>query len=415
AEAINNRGIILYELGRLDEALASYDEAIALKPDYAEAFCNRGVILYDCNHLEKALASYDKAIALNSDFAEAFANRGVTFKELMRFDEALASYDKAIALKPDFAEAFNNRANALKELKHLDEALANYDKAVALKRDYADGYKNRAHCKLLLGYYQEGWADYEWRWQAEEVSSKRPDIKVPTWSGENLLGRHLLVFAEQGLGDVIQFVRYLPLIAERKCKLTFLVSAKLIRLLQPSLQGIELISEVGDDHSFDFQIALMSLPHRFNTELNSIPNKVPYLRAEPELESRWQALIGGRGFRIGIAWKGNPSGAIDKGRSIPLEQFLPLSHVPGVRLVRLQKHAGLDQFASLPEDVRIETLENFDNGPDAFIDTAAVMKSLDLIITSDTAIAHLAGALARPTWVALKQVPDWRWLLDRED
>ena len=166
----------------------------------------------------------------------------------------------------------------------------------------------------------------------------------------------------------------------------------------------------------DFQVALMSLPHQFNTELSSIPNKVPYLKAEPKLEARWRARIGTCGFRIGIAWQGNPSTKIDEGRSVPLEEFIPLAGIPGIRLISLQKHVGLDQLACLPSDVKIETFgDDLDNGPDAFVDTAAVMNSLDLIITSDTSIAHLAGGLGRPTWVALKYVPDWRWLLDRED
>src|SRR5262249_25146736 len=163
-------------------------------------------------------------------------------------------------------------------------------------------------------------------------------------------------------------------------------------------------------------VALMSLPYRFNTELGSIPSKVPYLRAEAELEMRWKARIGTHGFKVGIAWQGTPAGRIDKGRSIPLENFVPLTRIPGVRLISLQKHDGLDQLSALPQDIKIETLgDSFDDGPDAFIDTAAVMNSLDLVITSDTSVAHLAGALGRPTWVALKDVPDWRWLLDRED
>jgi hypothetical protein len=186
--------------------------------------------------------------------------------------------------------------------------------------------------------------------------------------------------------------------------------------LRPSIQPIEVVSALSDMQGVDFQVALMSLPHRFNTELLSIPNKVPYLKAEPELEARWRARIGAHGFKIGIAWQGGPPGKIDEGRSIPLEEFVPLSRIDEVRLISLQKHARLDQVADLPKDIKIENLDDaFDNGPDAFVDTAAVMNSLDLIITSDTSIAHLAGALARPTWVALKQVPDWRWLLDRED
>ncbi len=176
------------------------------------------------------------------------------------------------------------------------------------------------------------------------------------------------------------------------------------------------ISATKENATYDFQCALMSLPHRLNTVLSSIPNKVPYLAAEEELVARWKERIGEHGFKIGIAWQGNPQAPIDQGRSIPLAEFVPLSGLPGVRLISLQKHHGLDQLARLPSDCKIETLgDDFDNGPDAFVDTAAVMESLDLIITSDTSIAHLAGALGRPTWVALKYLPEWRWMLDRDD
>jgi tetratricopeptide (TPR) repeat protein len=414
--ALSNYGAVLNELKRFDEALAAFDKAIALKPDYADAFNNRGLCLRELKRFDEALAAFDKAIALKPDYADAFNNRGLCLRELKRFDEALASYDKAIALKPDYADAFVNRGNTLGILKRFDEALANYDKAIALKPDYADGYKNRAFARLRAGQYNEAWRDYELRWKAKDFPATRPDIAQSDWRGEDLTGRHILVFSEQGLGDVIQFCRYLPHLAERTCKTTFLAPRNLMRLLRLAMPQVDVVGTMKGVQGMDFQVALMSLPHRFNTELASIPNKVPYLKAEPELEARWKARIGARGFKIGIAWQGNPNAPVDEGRSIPLKEFVQLSRMPGVRLISLQKHDGLDQFADLPKDIEIETLgEDFDNGPDAFIDTAAVMTSLDLIITPDTSIAHLAGALGRPTWVALKHVPDWRWLLDRQD
>ena len=236
------------------------------------------------------------------------------------------------------------------------------------------------------------------------------------WQGEDLEGRRLLVFGEQGLGDTIQFARYLPLLARNRCQITFVTIAKLTRLLEPLTSGIEVISTLGAERKFDFQCALMSLPHRLGTDLASIPNSVPYLRAEDALIARWRERIGEHGFKIGIAWQGNPQAAIDQGRSIPLTEYFALARLPGARLISLQKQDGLDQLTHLSADTKIETLgDDFDSGPDAFIDTAAVMENLDLIITSDTSIAHFAGALGRSTWVALKYVPDWRWLLDRED
>jgi hypothetical protein len=269
---------------------------------------------------------------------------------------------------------------------------------------------------LLLGRFKEGWQDYEWRWEARDFPSKRPDLNVPNWQGENLLGRHLLVYSEQGLGDIIQFARYLPLSLQRGCKITFLTSEKLARLFRHSIPSLHVVDTLQNLQGVDAQVALISLPYFFKTDLSSVPNRVPYLNAEAKLETAWRARIGTNGFKIGIAWQGNPVGAIDAGRSVPLKEFVRLSKIPEVRLISLQKHVGLDQLADLPEGAKIETLgDDFDSGPDAFIDTAAVMNSLDLIITCDTSIAHLAGALGRPTWLALKHVPDWRWMLDRED
>ena len=417
ADAFNNRGNTLRELKRFDEALTSYDRALALKANYPEAFNNRGATLAEMNRLEEALASYDRAIALKPDYAHAFNNRGTSLAEMNRLEEALASYDRAIALKSDYAHPLNNRGNVLQELKRLDEALTSYERAIALKPDDADAIAARAQCGLRLGRYIEGWADYEWRWQSTRFPSKRPDCaSFAIWQGEDLKGRHLLVYAEQGLGDTLQFARYLPLLIQKQCRVTFLTPAKLIRLLRSLPSEIEIVCTLSPERRFDFQCALMSLPHRLGTDLSSIPQSARYLRAEDGLVNRWKKQIGEDGFKIGIVWQGNPHAKADQGRSVPLAQYFALARLPGVRLISLQKGHGLEQLAELPKDVSIETLgDDFDNGSDAFVDTAAVMSSLDLIVTADTAVAHLAGALGRPTWVALKYVPHWTWLLERED
>ena len=416
AEAWHGRGNALNELKRYDEALAAYDKALSINPNFAGAWHGRGTVLDELKRYHEALGAYEKASGLAPDLTEAWLGRGNVFYALKRSEEALTSFDRALTLDRNLAEAWLGRGNVFTDLKRLDEALTCYDKAIVLKPDFATAYFNRARGKLLVGRFKEGWTDYEWRWGAQHFPSKRPDLNVPDWQGKSLSGCHLLVYGEQGLGDIIQFVRYLPLLAEQKCEITFLVQEKLARLLRQSIPQVNIVGTLGDVRGIDVQAALMSLPHRFDTELSSIPNKVPYLKAEPELEARWKTRIGTHGFKIGIAWQGNPIGKIDEGRSIPLREFVRLSRISGVRLISLQKHAGLEQLAALPKDTGIETLgEDFDNGADAFIDTAAVMNSLDLIITSDTSIAHLAGALGRPAWVVLKEVPDWRWMLDRED
>ena len=416
AGALNNRGIALQELKRFDDALESHERALAILPDFAGALNNRGLALRELRRLDDALAAYDRALAILPDFADALNNRGIALQELGRLEEALDSYDRALAVKPDFAGASNNRGTALKELRRLDDAVASYDRALAVRPGFAEALDNRGAVRLLSGNYREGWVDSEWRWKTKDFATLPKKVNAREWRGEDIKGHSILVTAEQGLGDVIQFARYLPLLVQRGASVTFGGHEKLLRVLGSLGAEINLVSSLKIGTPFDFQCALMSLPLGFGTDALSIPNEVPYLRAEGDLVARWKARIGDHGFKVGIAWQGNPGGKIDHGRSIPLAEFLPLSYLSGVRLISLQKQHGLDQLAGLPQHARIEVLdEDFDSGPDAFIDTAAVMENLDLIITSDTAIAHLAGALARPIWVALKYVPDWRWLLDRDD
>jgi tetratricopeptide (TPR) repeat protein len=412
-DAHNNRGNALNDLKRYEEALVSYDRAIALRPEFGEAFFNRGNALVGLERFEEALDCYDKGIAVRP-YATGFVRRGMALWRLNRFEEAVASLDRAIALEPGNAEAFNARANVLLALGRVDEALASYDRSIALAPARAEGFYDRAHGRLLVGDYAGGWADNEWRWQSKGFVASRPVVDAPPWQGQDLTGRRILVFREQGLGDIIQFARYLPLLRQTGANVTFLVGAPLVRLLRPVTAGVEVVSQHKRGDAFDFQCALMSLPHRFKTDLSSIP-PAPYLSAEPELAARWKERIGGHGFKIGIAWQGNPK-AMEKTRFVPLEHFVPLARIPGVRLISLQYKDGLDQLAGLPADALVETLgEDFNSGPDAFVDTAAVTANLDLIVSCDTSIPHVAGALGRPTWIALKQVPDWRWMLDRED
>jgi tetratricopeptide (TPR) repeat protein len=418
ADAFNNRGNALLDLKRADEALASYDCALTIRPDHAEACNNRGKALFDLQRLDEACASFDRAVQLNPGFAEAFSNRGDVLRALKRPHEALASFDRAVQLKPDYAEALNNRGNLLRDpLKRLDEALESFGRALQFKPDFVAPRYNSGIANLLAGHYREGWADCEWRWEDETHPEKRPTINAPAWQGEALTGCRIAIYCEQGLGDIIQFARYLPLLVQRGAKVTFFAPPKLTRLLRTLTCEIAFVSAIDDREPFDFQCALMSLPLWFGTELSSIPNNFPYLHAEKDLVSQWKEKIAGRGFKIGIAWQGSPSGDKgNKGRSIPLAEFLPLSQVPGIRLISLQKGYGVEQLATLPATMKVETLgSEFDSGPDAFIDTAALMSTLDLVLTLDTSIAHLAGALGCSTWLALKYVPDWRWLLDRED
>lgn len=450
ADAHVNRGHALLVLGRLDEALGAYDRAITLRPQDVEAHLGRAGCLMDlrrpsealssydraatlapgdpqvheiraralfaAKQFENALASCDRALALAPTFAEVYFVRGNALIELKRMEEAFKSFERAIALKPDCAEAYNNRGHALRALGRLKEALASYDRAIALRPDYAGALMSRGMLNLLFGRFAEGWADYEWRLRHTDEPTKRPTIGAPEWRGEALAGRRLIVLSEQGFGDIIQFSRYLPLVRARAGDVVFVVAEKLARLLRSVTQGLQVLHQPPALRPTDLQSALLSLPLRFGIDGATIPAALPYLQPEPELVAHWKGRLGDDGLKIGIAWQASPGAETAGERSVPLAQFAPLARLPGVRLISLQKHLGLDQMAMLPKDVRIEMPgEDFDEGPDAFIDTAAVMANLDLIVTADTVIAHLAGALARPTWVALPHVPDWRWLLDRDD
>ncbi len=416
SEAHCNRANALRDLARPEEALQGYDRSIRLNPRFAEAHYGRGNALQDLGRLDEALASFDRAIALRPDFAEALGNRGNVLRMLGRAREALQSCDRALALKPRAAEAHTGKANALKDLMRLPEALQSYDRAIALEPDDADAHWNKALCLLLMGRFEEGWPLYEWRKKKFEPQDPQSH-SLPVWSGaEDLQGRSLLIRAEQGLGDTIQFCRYAPLAQAKGASVTLAVQKPLTRLLATLDPAIAVIGTDAKSGDFDYRIALLSMPLACRTDVGSCPSTVPYLHAEPDRVARWSERLGSEGFRIGICWQGNKASDADAGRSIPLRCFAGLAGIPGVRLISLQKNDGIEQLNDLPSGLTVEVPgEDFDAGPDAFVDTAAVMENLDLVVTCDTAVAHLAAALGRPTWVALKHVPDWRWLLDRSD
>jgi tetratricopeptide (TPR) repeat protein len=414
-EAITNRGNALHDMGRLEEALASFDRAIALRSDYAAAFCRRGNTLRELKRREEALASCDRAIALQTHYAEAYNERGLVLRDFGRLEEALANFDSAIALAPNYPIAFNNRGLVLQDLRRLEEALASFDRAIALDPAWEPPFFNRGMCKLLQGDMARGWPDYEYSRRLKAFSSPRPRDDIPDWSGESLLGRAILVYSERGFGDVFQFSRYLPLLAERGAAVTFLVPERLLRILGSLPQPLRLATSIRPADPFDVQCPLVSLPYRMGTDLANIPSSTPYLSADRRRAESWLAKLGPDGFKIGICWQGGLNARL-VGRSFSIRELYPLAQVPNVRLISLQKDLGIEQLAELPAGMTVETLgDDFDVGADAFVDTAAVMENLDLIVTCDTSIAHLAGALARPTWVALRSVPEWRWMLDRSD
>jgi tetratricopeptide (TPR) repeat protein len=415
-EALYNRGNALRDLERHEEALASYDKALAIKPDLGLALNNRGNSLSDLGRHEEGLASYDRALAVEPDFVAALDNRGVALEFLERHEEALASYDRALAIKPDYVEALYNRGSALRELKRLEESLASYDKALAKQPDHVEALHDRGLTALLSGHFLEGWPGYERRWSLKDAPPRTLIVSHREWKGEDVQEKRIIVYEEQGLGDTLQFARFLTGLSSLGARVTFLVRASLHRLMRPFASTIRLVGEPPEGEFFDFQCALLSLPGILGSTLEAIPSAIPYLIPEAPLADEWRQRIGDHGLKIGICWQGAPFSKVDRGRSVPLRCFYQIAILPGVRLLSIQKNHGLDQLSNLPSGMMVENLgAEFDSGRDAFIDAAAVMSCLDLIVTSDTSIAHLAGALGRPVWVVLQHVPDWRWLLDRSD
>ena len=404
-----NRGVALDGLERFDQAVTAYDATIALAPNLADAWNNRGVALSKLQRFSESLESYDRALSINPGRADMHVNRGCALGEIKRFAQALASHDKALSLDPSSADAWYNRGVALAELKRIEDAVLSYRQCLALEPDYLKAAYNLGLCLLQLGRFEEGMRLYE----------KRPPVWLHHypqryWSGEeDINGKTLLVRAEQGLGDVIQFSRYLALLQDKRAKIILAAPDRLIRLLKSLPWGVDVISDNGPVPDFDYQVSEMSLPFVFRTVLETIPAGIPYLAAEPELVGKWKERIGGGGFKIGIAWQTSTSGAAT-GKSFPLRQYAGLAKIPGVRLISLHRHDEAGSMDDLPEGVE-QLGADFDGGADAFIDSAAAMQCLDLVIAPDTAIAHLAGALGRPVWLALKYVAEWRWLLDRSD
>jgi tetratricopeptide (TPR) repeat protein len=407
-DALCNRGVVLYDLIRLPEALASYDRALAVRPDYAPALCGRGVALHGMKRFKEALASYDRALALWPDYAEALCNRGVTLHELGRFEEARSSYEQALAVRPGYAQAHCNLGVTLHELKAFDEALENYDRALAIRSDYAEAHFNEALCWLLLGDFARGLEKYEWRWECEQKREKR-DFAQPLWLGsQEIAGRTILLHAEQGFGDTIQFCRYASSLAARGARVVLEVQRPLAALMR-SLDGpVEVVVKGDPLPAFDMHCPLLSLPLASGTRSETIPAACPYLRAPLELSRQWLKRLGDGRPKIGVAWSGGPA---HRHRSMTLETLAPL-FAHDATFVSLQKEVPDQDAASLKS---LTGLIHFGGALESFADTAAIIANLDLVISVDTGVAHLAGALAKPVWVLLAVVPDWRWGLERHD
>jgi Flp pilus assembly protein TadD len=412
-QALYCLGVTCASRGQLDEAVACYRRVLALQPGHAQAHYDLGVALMQQGLLDEALAGYEQAVRLQPNHLEAHNARGAVLVRLGRLAEAEESARHVLRLKPDHAGAHNNLGVALTYQGKYAEALADYEQVLRLRPNDPGAHKNRAMVWLLQGDYERGWPEYEWRRRCADSSVH--ELPRPTWDGGPLAGRTILLHAEQGLGDTLQFIRYAPLVKERGGTVIVECPAPLLPLLAGCPSIDRLVARGADLPPFDVQAPLLSLPALFRTTLASVPASVPYLFAEPGRREHWRRELAGPGFKVGINWHGNPKNPTDRYRTIPLHHFEALAALPGVRLFSLQKGQRGEAVREVPAGSPITDLGGRLDESGAFVDTAAVMTGLDLVITSDTAIPHLAGALGVPVWLPLWSAPDWRWLLERED
>lgn len=406
-DACNNVGAMLAEMGRLDEAISVYNDAARKHPDHPAIHNNMGNTLKLAGRLEEAEAAYRRVTELAPGAVEGLRNLAATLKDLGQVSEGEALCRKALGMSANDPLVLDTLGNILMADGRVDEALENYDRALAVRPEFAAAHGNRSLALLLKGDFESGWEEYEWRWQSDTFLSPKRNFPKPLWDGTPLNGRTILLHTEQGMGDAMQFARYVPMVAERGGKVILACQAELVRLFS-TLPGPKRVVTYGELPDFDCHAPLLSLPRIFGTRLNTIPAEVPYLDVEEELTRIWSERIGqAPGPKVGVVWRGNPEQRVNRARSCPPDMLRALKDVPGIRLFSLQKETGGDGVPKGFTDLSPHLGD--------FADTAAAIQQLDAVVSICTSVAHLAGALGCPTWIMLAFAADWRWLQERDD
>ena len=403
-------GQLFEEKGMPPRALKAYQKAIALNPKHAEAQCKIGDIFQEQGNLDQAINSYRVALDSCPGFAEGYNNLGSVLKKKNQLDAAIVAFEKAIETNPKYVRAYSNLGAALVEKNEIEEATQHFERALFMNPDFADAHFNQAIIFLLQGRLEEGWEKYEWRWNSTQKSQKR-DFKQLLWNGTTLNGKTILVHTEQGFGDAIQFVRYVDLLCDLNTTVIFECETELKTLFK-SIDCIDKLVAKGEKiPDFDVHVPLLSLPRIFGTTLKNIPAEIPYLYPDVEVNPIFLS-DSSRKFKIGIAWAGNPEHVNDHNRSIDLKRFECLLSLEEYEFFSLQIGEHREDIKQYGYDYMIKDLgKQFAD----FHCTASAILQLDLIISVDTAVAHLAGALGKPVWILLPFMPDWRWMLNRLD
>lgn len=409
-EAWCNKGNVLHALKKFDEALSCYNKAIELKPNYAEAWFNKGSVFEKEKRYEEAMINYERAIQIKPDYSDAWLSKGNVFEELKLYDKALAHYDKAIKFKPNFAKAWLNKGYALHEIKKFDEALLCYDKSIELKPNYAEAWFNKSITKLLNGNFDEGLNLYEYRWKKNDFELYRYNRFVKLSSLENIYNKKILVWHEQGLGDVIQFSRFIPELVKLNADVTFEVQKDLVSFFQGKIQCV-ITSEINKESKFDYQIPLLSLPKLFNLKIESIPEPSNIIIDSEIINSRKKKLkLSNKRKNIGVAISGSPTNKNNSKRSIPLKYFKSLLKYGSFFLIQKEINQTDLDFINQNREITYvgDQIKNIS-------DTASIVENMDLIISVDTSLIHIAGTLKKKSFLMLPWCPEWRWLLDRSD
>jgi tetratricopeptide (TPR) repeat protein len=409
-----NLGIALQDKGLIDEAISSYKKAVQINPNLADAYNNLGYTLNEKKHFDEAIEYLKKALELDPKLIGAHNNLGIALREKGFFDKSVSCFQKALRINPSFDMAYHNLGATLYDMGQPDKAITFFINALQINPDYADAHLGISHALLLTGNLKEGWKEHEWRWKTKDFIPLHREFIQPLWRGEDISEQTIFLHSEQGYGDTIQFIRYAPLIA-KLCASVVVQCPEILKKLFDNLEGIKQVISFSEPlPSFDYYCPLLSLPLIFDTTLDNIPAQIPYLKVDEIKMLHWQKKTEqnkGR-FKIGLVWAGSPKYGRDQYRSCNLELFSPLAKLNNISLYSLQKGEASAQAKNLAGS--LELIDYTDDILD-FSDTAALIENLDLVISVDTAVAHLAGALGKPVWTLVPFAPDWRWLLNRED
>jgi Tfp pilus assembly protein PilF len=410
---------VIHQKGQHAHAEQVYRNVLSREPNHVNAWCYLGIALHDLRRYAEAVAAYQRAISLQPQFPIALNNMGNSLRYLGRVAEADASFQRAIDLSPEYFNAYRNRGTLHAWTGRIDLAFQYYHQAMQLNPSDAELHRNLGVIHLLQGNFKEGWAEYDYRWKCAEAIQHR--YAQPKWTGQSLEGKTILLYSEQGLGDTIHFIRFAKALKDRGAKTIVHFQPALLALLQ-CCQGIDYLipNTLQTEQPFDYHCSLLDVAKVLEINDTNVPNEVPYLCVPQNLKDYWGMILGKAlplsKLRVGINWQGNPDHQADMFRSFPLKMLQPLADIEGVQLISLQRGHGSEQIQGWRGSQRIFTLpEDIDQSSGAFMDTAAIIQHLDWIVTSDTSLAHLAGALARPTCILLGYTPDWRWLQHRAD